>query len=91
MGAGVSSDAMNTREITLPVSQFEARCLELVAEVGAGDTEVTITQDDRPVARLVATARKHLSPLEAFHSMAGGVTILGDIEAPLDVEWEVDR
>ena len=79
---------MSTREITLPISQFEARCPELVAEVSAGGTEVTITQDDRPVARLVATTRKHPSPLEAFRSMAGGVTILGDIEAPLAAEWE---
>ena len=46
---------MRAQEITLPAGQFKARCLQLMDEVSAQGTIITITKHGRPVARLVPT------------------------------------
>ncbi len=76
--------------MTVAAGEFKARCLQLMDEVNEQGTEITITKHGRPVARLVPTKRKLRTPSEIYGAMAGMITILGDIEAPIDVEWEAN-
>ncbi len=83
---------MSTQQITMPAGQFKARCLQLMNEVNEQRLEITITKHGKPVARLVPPELpKRRTPAELYGSMKGMVTILGDIEAPLDVVWDAER
>ena len=82
---------MNAQEITLPAGQFKARCLQLMDEVSARGTVITITKHGRPVARLVPTVSAPLPPTELYGAMAGMATLVGDLEAPLNEAWEADQ
>ena len=82
---------MDAQEITLPAGQFKARCLQLMDEVSAQGTIITITKHGRPVARLVPTVPPPLAPAELYGAMAGMATLTGDLVAPVDEAWEVDR
>jgi prevent-host-death family protein len=82
---------MNLQKITLPAGQFKARCLQLMDEVNEQGVEITITKHGQPVAKLVPIATEPLTPARLYGAMAGMVTVVGDIEAPLDEAWEVNR
>lgn len=41
----------------IPISEFKARCLRLVAEVGETGRELIITRNGKPVAKVVPLAR----------------------------------
>ncbi len=82
---------MGQNEIILPAGQFKARCLQLMDEVSERGLEITITKHGRPVARLVPTVSKRLSPTELYGALVGMATITGDIEAPLEEDWEASR
>jgi prevent-host-death family protein len=71
--------------MSIPAGTFKARCLELMDDVASTGREVVITKRGRPVARLapVVAARK----VDIYGCMAGSVTVVGDIVAPIDVEW----
>jgi len=62
---------------TISASEFKARCLQLMDEVAAGETEVVITKRGRAVARLVAEPAAESRPL--FGRMRGTIEIRGDI------------
>ncbi len=81
---------MQPQEIILPAGQFKARCLRLMDEVNEQGTVITITKHGRPVARLVPTVSKPLSPAELYGAMAGMATAAGDLEAPVDEVWEAN-
>ena len=81
---------MDGQEITLPAGQFKARCLQLMDEVSARGTIITITKHGRPVARLVPTVPPPLAPAELYGAMAGMATLTSDLVAPVDEAWEVD-
>lgn len=72
---------------TIKASEFKARCLGLMDEVAAGDLEVVITKNGRPVSRLVPCLSR---PDSVFGIDRGRLRILGDIVAPLGEEWEAD-
>ncbi len=82
---------MDAQEITLPAGQFKARCLQLMDEVSEQGTIITITKHGRPVARLVPTAPRPLSPTELYGTMEGMATLTGDLEAPVGEAWEADQ
>lgn len=69
----------------IPAGEFKARCLKLMDEVRDLGTEIVITKHGRPVARMVP-AQAAKAPV--FGSMKGTLTILGDVIAPVDVDWE---
>ncbi len=64
---------------------FKARCLRLMDQVGRDRVSIVITKHGRPVAKLTPVDDR-APPL--FGCLAGTVTILGDIVAPIDVAWE---
>jgi antitoxin (DNA-binding transcriptional repressor) of toxin-antitoxin stability system len=59
----------------------------LIDQVAATGEAVLITKNGKPVAELCAVARAK-SP---FGLHKGTTTVVGDIVAPIDVEWEALR
>lgn len=80
---------MNTEtgagKVTIKASEFKAKCLKLMDHVAETGEEFVISKNGRPVARLVPYREKPASP---FGVDKGRIEILGDIVAPLDIEWE---
>ena len=70
---------------TIKASEFKAKCLKLMNEVAESGAEYVITKNGRPVSRLVPYRKK---PKSLFGIDRGRLEILGDIDEPLDVEWE---
>ena len=64
---------------------FKARCLRLMDQVGRDRVSIVITKRGKPVAKLTPVDDR-APPL--FGCLAGTVTIVGDIVAPIDVAWE---
>jgi len=76
------------KEITLSVSEFKAKCLQLLKHVETKGDRIVITRRGRPVAEVVppkATAR----PLRGMWK--DSVKILGDIVYFSDNEWESEK
>ena len=73
---------------TVSAAEFKAKCLELMDIIEQTGRSVVVTRRGRPVAVFgpVRTARK-----SALGFMKGRIKILGDIVAPIDVEWDVER
>ena len=76
-----AGDAMRT----IKASEFKAKCLQIMDEVAATGEPVVITKRGLPVAQLTPVRRR---PDTLFGALEGSVTILGDIIAPIDVEWD---
>ena len=74
-----------TRVRTIKASEFKAKCLNLMNEVAESGAEYVITKNGRPVSRLVPYRKK---PKSLFGIDRGRLEILGDIDEPLDIEWE---
>jgi prevent-host-death family protein len=72
---------MSTRDRTVAAGRFKAECLSLLDDVAATGRPLVVTKRGRPVARVVPVAR--LKP----GALKGVVRFVGDIVAPLDVEW----
>ena len=72
---------------TVKASEFKATCLKLMDEVAETGKEIVITKHGRPVSRLVPFRSR---PESLFGVDSGRVRILGDIVAPLDVEWDAE-
>ena len=78
-----NTDQMRVR--TIKASEFKAKCLNLMNEVAESGAEYVVTKNGRPVSRLVPYRKK---PKSLFGIDRGRLEILGDIDEPLDVEWE---
>jgi prevent-host-death family protein len=77
---------------TVPISQFKARCLAILARVKRTGLPVLVTRFGEPVAEVVpptASAR----PRRWLGLMKGTARIVGDIVAPAsdETDWEVLR
>ena len=70
---------------TIKASEFKAKCLKIMDEVAETGETVLITKNGVPVAELVPIKHR---PDTLFGALEGSVTILGDIIAPIDVEWD---
>lgn len=70
----------------ISASRFKAQCLSLMDDVAASGDEIVITKKGKPVAKL----GPYRSPGKkgVYGLFKGEVRIVGDILAPLDVEWE---
>jgi prevent-host-death family protein len=67
---------------------FKARCLAVMKKVQMTGEPVIVTKRGAPFVKVV--------PIESekndiFGFMAGKVKIVGDIESPIPVEWEVTK
>ena len=70
---------------TVTASEFKAKCLKIMDEVAETGERVVITKRGKPVAELMQ-ARELRKPI--FGSMRHTMKIIGDIDAPLDIEWD---
>jgi prevent-host-death family protein len=64
----------------IPAGQFKSRCLAIMDQVQQRGESVLITKHGRPVAKLIPA---ETTGDDIFGYMAGNVTILGDIVAPV--------
>jgi prevent-host-death family protein len=77
--------------ITVGASEFKAKCLGLIADVETKRETVVVTKYGREVAKLVPIElEEDVDPLEAFR-FPGKIEILGDIEAPLYTNEELEE
>jgi antitoxin (DNA-binding transcriptional repressor) of toxin-antitoxin stability system len=74
---------------TIDVDLFEHLFEECIDEVASSSEPIVIARDGRPIARIEPIVRKQ-APKSLWALHKGQIEILGDIIAPVDVEWEVD-
>jgi len=65
----------------IPVTEFNAKCLRLLAKMGATREPIIITKRAKPVAKVVPVEQEGQPP-NHFRYMAGTPTIGGDIVSP---------
>ena len=78
----------------MPVSEFKAKCTQVLREVATKPYTVEVTSRGKVVAVVSPPApEKKTDPKEFFGSLRGTVSyISGDFDEPLgDVEWEASR
>ena len=71
----------------MKASEFKAKCLGLMDEVAAGKGDIVITKNGRAVSRLVPAEEPKSAPIGRYRDW---IEIVGDIVAPIDVEWEAE-
>jgi prevent-host-death family protein len=67
---------------------FKARCLAVMKKVQMTGEPVIVTKRGAPVVKVVPVDSEKN---DIFGFMAGRVKIVGDIESPIRVEWEVRK
>jgi prevent-host-death family protein len=72
----------------MPAGAFKARCLKVMKQVQATGEPVIVTRRGAPVVKVVPV---EVENHDIFGFMAGRVKIVGDIESPIPVEWEVTK
>ncbi len=76
--------------ITIAAGEFKAKCLGLLSDVETKRESVLVTKYGKPIAKLVPLElAEGEDPLEAFR-FPGKIEIVGDIEAPLYTEEELE-
>ncbi len=70
----------------IPAGAFKARCLGVMKKVQMTGEPVIVTKRGAPVVKVVPVESEKN---DIFGFMAGKVKIVGDIESPIPVEWEV--
>lgn len=78
-----SAKATGTR--TIKASEFKAKCLKLIDEVAESGEEIVITKNGQPVSRLLPYRE---APRNPFGRDRDIVQIHGDLDEPIDVEWD---
>ncbi|MFN0250727.1 MAG: type II toxin-antitoxin system prevent-host-death family antitoxin [Kofleriaceae bacterium] len=74
----------------MPISKFKATCLAALERVRRTRRPLRVTRFGRPIADIMPpTAVPEENTRSWFGSMADSAEIVGDLVAPLDVEWEV--
>lgn len=71
---------------TMKASECKAKFLGVLDEVAAKHERVIVTKNGKPVAEIVPYVQK---PKSLFGAMKGSLKVLGDLDEPLGVEWEV--
>ena len=69
------------------MAEFKANCTRLLREVQAGGEPITVTNRGRPVATVSQPVDKPKRK-SAFGMLKGTVTIHGDLDEPIDPDWE---
>lgn len=70
---------------TMKASECKAKFLGVVDDVAENHERVIVTKNGRPVAQIIPFVEK---PKTLFGAMKDSITILGDLDEPIDVEWE---
>jgi len=71
---------------TMKASECKAKFLGVLDEVAEKHERVIVTKNGKPVAQIIPFVEK---PKSLFGAMKDSITILGDLDEPIDVEWEV--
>lgn len=76
----------------MAISQFKATCLSVLERVRKTRTPLLITRHGVPVAQVLPPPPAD-APVSWVGSLAGSVTITGDIIAPVmdETDWEAGR
>jgi prevent-host-death family protein len=69
-------------------SEFKTKCLQLINEVAETGVPLVITKNGQPIAQLGPVAAR---PTTLIGNHKGKMTIVRDILAPIDEEWEAGR
>ena len=72
----------------IPTSTFKARCLAVMKTVQATGEPVIVTKRGSPVVKVVPIPT---DKNDIFGFLTGKVKIIGDIESPIPVAWEVTK
>jgi prevent-host-death family protein len=72
----------------MPVGAFKARCLLVMKQIQATGEPVVLTRRGEPIVKVVPVDR---AKNDIFGFMTGKVKIVGDIESPIPVDWEVTK
>ena len=68
-------------------SEFKAKCLRLIDEMQADGVPITITKRGKVVAELSPSKTDEV-PKTLFGSMRGSIIVHGDLDEPIDPNWE---
>jgi prevent-host-death family protein len=66
---------MKTKERTIPISEFRAKCLKILDHLGPSG--IIVTKRGRPIARVTPLPKK--TGKDFYGCMAGKITVKGDI------------
>ena len=72
---------------TIAASEFRANCLKLMDEVQASGKPIIVTKHGAEVVRIEPCRPQLRAPFGRYKHLFRHV---GDIESPLDVEWEAE-
>ena len=72
----------------MPAGVFKAHCLTVMKQVQATGEPVIVTKRGAPVVKVVPV---EVGNRDIFGFMTGRVKIVGDVESPITVEWEVTK
>jgi len=70
---------------SINASEFKVKCLQLIKEVAKTGVSVVITKNGQPVAQLDPIMPR---PATLAGAHKGKITVVGNILAPLDEDWE---
>ena len=76
------------KQVTMPVSEFKAKCLQLLKDVETKGDRIVITKRGKPVAEVVPS-KAAIRPLRGMWK--DKIEILGDIVYFSDDEWECEK
>ena len=79
----------NAQPIEVSASALKNAWHEYLDQVDQGHQEVVVTRYGRPVAKLIPFEKPETGG-RIFGSLAGSVTVHGNIVAPLGESWEAD-
>ena len=71
---------------TMKASECKAKFLGVLDDVAQKHERVIVTKNGKPIAEIIPFVEK---PKSIIGALKGSVTILGDLDEPLDVEWDV--
>lgn len=72
----------------VPATEFKAKCLALLDEMERSGEPLTITRRGKPSLVLTAERARKAGQDSIFGCMKGSVTIHGDLDEPIDPDWE---
>ncbi len=71
---------------TIPVSEFKAKCLDLIAKIDKIKNPIVITKNGRSIAKVVPFNGEN-----NLDALGGSVKFYGDIVSPIDESWEAEE
>jgi len=75
--------------LEVSVTTFRKHIPDYLGKVLKGE-DISLTSHGKVIARLVPPADEGQSAQEQLAALRGGITYIGDIISPIDVEWEAN-